>query len=438
VDNFLQNHRHHYDIGVDAKPVERYREKWGGRKPTPLEPYYFLLEHHVQRFMTPQVSADRNPFINRFVHYQDDCRPAIGQFRQAFTNLLELYGSHIWHLGLKVLLPMENNVGLENASLRNAYNMIQRYLCLMPNLRTLDIRLYDIQNDRAPRSDFTWRRLLYTNRLPKLEHLFTLKMMDLPTCLQKGLMKASSHLQSFCSSYSVPARCLQYSFTTAALDNLQEIDVSLVHDEDYNTLRSLSWPALKAVRIRCQFAEIDRVFRTISESSFATTLKRLILSPLAEEREWDGEMVVIAKLELAQLESLKMIVPYQVKNGVENVDFLLPGCASLVNLELEMYAPLEKPRVPRITTRSMKKKKKESDVLIQFVKYENTKEILESNIWELLAHLNQVKIVWKSRSGSYTPCCRIGPRPENLGLKNHQFTRGQYEALQQNRINELI
>jgi len=150
--------------------------------------------------------------------------------------------------------------------------------------------------------------------------------------------------------------------------------------------KSLSWPALKAMRIQCRFPDVEQLFRTISESKCAPTLKRLILSLASKKLEYEREVVVTSKLELPLLESFKMDVPYGMMNGVDNVDFLLPGCPSLVNLELSMRVPLQ----PLLST-----EKTERISVIQFVKYANTKELVESNIWTLLPKLKRVQIVWK-------------------------------------------
>jgi len=83
-------------------------------------------------------------------------------------------------------------------------------------------------------------------------------------------------------------------------------------------------------------------------------------------------------------------------------------------------------------------KKKENAVpirFIQLVNHVNTKELLESNIWNLVPQLKRVKIVWKSRSLCHPRCCAFGVVPENAGKKVHVFTRGQYNALQQKKIN---
>jgi len=286
----------------------------------------------------------------------------------------------------------------------------------MPNLKTLEINLkVHPMFQYLHRENASIRQLLVTNTLPKLENLITLKMTCLSTILWNELLEANSHVRSI----SVDAHdnynrvgCVPDYLTTMEFGNLQELAVTLLN-EDLYTFKSVAWPALKALNIRWQFGEIDSVFRTISEAKFAPTLKRLVVSHChPETKKEECDIYVETMLELPQLESFKMIVPISIENYVEDVDFLFLGCPSLVNLELEMRVPAElNEYYVHYKLSSMWERDANTTPIIPFVKYENTKELLESNIWTLFPKLKCVKIVWEVKSPNYrlrTACSNCG------------------------------
>jgi len=333
VDTFFQNHPSRYSIGVDGKPVEKSSDKSRSyRDPSRLYHYEFKSLGKVDKFIAT-FSAETNPFINRCVLYKhrDDrstnstIRNDVARYREAFTNVVQLYGSHIGNAELVIILEHTKTAAVENSKLIRIYNMIQQYLSLMPDLKVLEINLNMHPGFQyLHRDNPSIRQLLVTNPLSKLEHLITFKMIGLSPALWNGLLEANSHVRSFSvdthDRYNGVGSLPDY-LTSVKLDSLQEFAVTLVDEEDFNTLKSLSWIALKALVIRCRFTELDSVFEIISECTFAPTLKRLILFPPLDNKNLGSDILVSTKLELPQLETLKMIVPIGIHNVLTMLTF---------------------------------------------------------------------------------------------------------------------
>jgi len=207
VDAFLQNHSKHYNILADVISAVEYNSRDGDRDPVPLGPYKFRynadhpqLVNEVKEFAAMGFPTDRNPFINRYVQYDDlDSQPRNGDipidlqiFHDPFVRLLNYYGKHIWHAEFIFRLQRANS------KRETLYLMIQRFLSLMPNLRTLKIFIINHRDlDKRQLENPSLRQLLVTNPLPKLEHLVALKMVEVPDALQNGLLLANSHVRSF-------------------------------------------------------------------------------------------------------------------------------------------------------------------------------------------------------------------------------------------------
>jgi len=362
------------------------------------------------------------------------------RFRKSFRNLLQLYGRHIWHVEFVFRLNVYTGVAeAENSKLKSLYLMIQRCLCLMPNLRTVKIFLDTDQLFRwIERKNPSLSELLVSNPLPKLEHLVALKVVQVPRALLSGLLEANSPVRSFSlETDSDPSDCFPVRFTNIKLDALQEFAGTVIGREDFAALKSASWPALKSLKVRLpNFAEIGRICQTISKKKYGPRLKLLILSPPAATFEYNFNKVIKAKLDLPQLETLKVICPRfgDAGNGIYNVDFFLAGCTSLVKLELVMYVPEE----PTSSTSSESEKNKGKSKVIRF-KYENTKSLLESNIWTILPKLRRVQIVWKvymEVSRRNQECAKKCGRWSGIfDDEKYEFTREQYKALQQSKVN---
>jgi len=151
VDTFLQNLHHHY-IGTDIMPNEQQNSnKFETINFIPIAPYEFIYsprENKAEKFIARGFSQKSNPFINRYLKYEeyDDflganrVNRAPKPFRKSFTTLLELYGSYIWHAEFSLdgpSLEVSEKTDLEKFKLFKIYILIRRYLCLMPNLKTI-------------------------------------------------------------------------------------------------------------------------------------------------------------------------------------------------------------------------------------------------------------------------------------------------------------
>jgi len=198
------------------------------------------------------------------------------------------------------------------------------------------------------------------------------------------------------------------------------------NEKSLDVMKSLSWPAVKALRIHSKFLKLDLLLPAISTCDFGSALKHLILV------QSDKEDLIVGKLELPNLKKLEMQLPAAIKD----VDFIYPGCLSLTNLDIEMkvvkaLAPPPPTRARSMTTRSMKMMKM-STPLIQFVEHSNTTSILESNIWTLLPQLRQVKIVWNVEETGQGFDDDDDDDDEKIKKEKHTFTREQYQVLQRN------
>jgi len=201
VDTFLQNQDHHFNIGFtpDDK-VQEFSDPIGRKSPGPIHPYMFEVVGKVEKFMAKDYSLDSNPFINRYVVYSE--RTALGgnnDGRTAFSKLLRLYGSHVWHAELKLFLKIGRKASTEEeeSSKRSAYKFVRRCLSFTPNLKTLVIDFRsDCLNMDIRRTNACLEKLLQTNPLPKLEHLQTLRMLYVPNPLEKGLLISNNHVRS--------------------------------------------------------------------------------------------------------------------------------------------------------------------------------------------------------------------------------------------------
>jgi len=427
VDSYLQSQDGHYDIGFtpDDK-AEEFTYPNGSRLAIPIHPYYFICAEKVVEFMAKGYSVDHNPFINRHVEYVEfRYRPIIrnreydpeglSTFRTAFSNLLQLYGSHIWHAKFEFYFHSDGNKKADKSSKRTMYNLVQRFLSFTPNLKTLRISCdNDCPSSRLRRTTPTLEGLLQSNPLPRFEDLKTLSTMFVPGPLEKGLLLSNNHVRSLDIGGNLYYATLPAFLPQMEMNNVQEFVTSLTdwsqigNQKSLEIFKSLSWPAVEALQIKSKFLQLEALFSAISTTGFGNTLKHLILTPNC------GEELTMGKLELPQLKKLEMYLPAAIKD----VDFIFPGCPSLKHLEIEMkVAGVKPPPAPArsMTTRSMKtavkveveKTEKEemaemetestSVIQFQFVERNNTAVILKSNIWTLLHELQLVKIVWNVR-----------------------------------------
>ncbi|ODN06610.1 hypothetical protein Ocin01_00070 [Orchesella cincta] len=436
VDNDIQNDRNHTNIGFDSSLVKNDAELFRLRPSPPTYGVYkfsSFFNGDLDNWFSSGFDPDTNPFISRFVSYDDRIYPCysidgrrVEDFQRNFTTLLNQYGSHIWHAILNIHV-WEEDIPYNQ---KRAYKLVKGYLDLMPNLRTLQVMFsidvsIDITHSALRQPDRDVNKLLERKPLPKLVHLTTLTMKDVPAPLESGLLMKNQHVQKLSFQSTPPvltiAAALPDFINTLQMENLDEWQTSINCEDDLVTLQTLPW-SVNSLRIHFENLTLDSCFQSVSAARLSSTLKHLIVVPLEKEDVVIGRT---GKLGVPHLKTLEMIVPANLKN----IDFLTPNCTTLVNLQLNMVMDGRKDadKIHPMTTRLMKKKAGES--LIQYDGY--TSRMYESNIWTHLPALKRLKIAKKfncERESPFgCPCC-----PTNSTIKKCKFTRGGYNGLQRN------
>ncbi|ODM90532.1 hypothetical protein Ocin01_16150 [Orchesella cincta] len=274
-----------------------------------------------------------NPFLNRDISYSEMGCYFENERRAVFTQILERFGSQIWHCQSAMRI-------LEEGSSTNAntlYQLTRSFLLLMPNLKSLDLHFEVSGGSRIDKSEYLMtpekEELIRSRPLPPLNDLITLKLRGLINPLESAVWQHYGHVQKMrLEKEKLYSPLFQDSLENVHMDRLEELHVGPGTLEDFRRLRNMSvnspWP-LRTLSLDFSIITEDGfelVFRTISH--FGATLRHLGM-------RLDSRFPTsLESLDLPHLETLKLRKRSCSDKGfISSLGFLQP-CASLKILEL--------------------------------------------------------------------------------------------------------
>ncbi|CAL8139086.1 unnamed protein product [Orchesella dallaii] len=327
VDNFHQNYPTLNNIGFMALKEEEYLEDVD---PFSLLGYGFRGREPVTRmenFLRKGFSPDSNPFITRCIRYYD--HHYINQHQSnsqtAFKNILEAFGSHIWTCVLQLTIDTTN---------ADFYKFVRSYLNLMPNLRSFRLEFLGPENSLKRKRNLEkedLELLLKNEPLPRLEHLTTLRMSNVPYPLSVGLLANNGHLQKLSFRSAIrnnPKAFLPDCIANLKLPTLMQLEFPC-NEKRLLSFPKISWP-ITVLYLNVEAAKLKNVFQVVA-SHFSNTLEHLALrydTTIKNSKEMKQTRLDLPKLRTFQLE----VIPLE----VETIDFL-QGCTALQEIQLAFY-----------------------------------------------------------------------------------------------------
>ncbi|ODM86547.1 hypothetical protein Ocin01_20135, partial [Orchesella cincta] len=162
-----------------------------------------------------------NPFLNRHISYSQ-----MGSFREierraVYTQILERFGSQIWHFQL-VMGILEEGLSTNANTL---YQLTRSFLLLMPNLKSLDLHFEVCGGSRIDKSEYLMtpekEELIRSQPLPPLNDLITLKLCGLINPLESAVWQQYGHVQKMCLKNDWYSPLFQDSLENVHMDRLE-------------------------------------------------------------------------------------------------------------------------------------------------------------------------------------------------------------------------
>lgn len=312
-----------------------------------------------QMFVSEMIEKrTKNPFVGRFVAF--NVRTSTEEIYELFKNvmmaILEKFGTEIWY----VIMDIDF---LYWSSVDERYEKLVKWLTLMPNLRSLQVKF----------SGRVEQNVICNHPLPQLHNLIHLKVSGMLTCVNvvNELFKKYYHVSYLQINDNLS---MDMSLSPHAFKNLKGLYVKgkrtvcseLLHWIGHNS----NLETLVVFNHECN-VRVCRQFR-IMNRNWSESLVDLTLG-IGEFECFENKTKL--NLKLPKLNHLRLI-----KDNNLNLDFL----QTLVNLKTLDIT---------LNNRGLSHLYKQTNLpqqQIKFVGYETRMQ--ESNIWDILNHLYLVKI----------------------------------------------
>lgn len=259
VQNFLQFHPMHFLMHPDSFDIQSEPPALIGVEKESLNLHCeFNSKGDIYKFMDKFEAthpSDQNPFLMRevvFNHADDGELGTQQEFCNAITFPLEKYGRHLFHL----VITMESTNLIPPATF---YPLLQRWLYLTPNLKTLRLHNYHYQDSeddlRDPQEEeVRLAAQIELTPLPKLEQLLYLETANFPALICQHLLHRNGHIEKLQNSLLYATSYPNYDtyFRQATLYNLSELSLELNSRQELlqleTTLAGSGW-RLKSLNI---------------------------------------------------------------------------------------------------------------------------------------------------------------------------------------------
>ncbi|ODM90548.1 putative type-1 restriction enzyme specificity protein, partial [Orchesella cincta] len=344
IDDFVQNHPSRYNVVWSSALVEevvnwrvgQYANDWFPRN---LEFNSSFDRKRCANFLRP-LPEGCSPFLSRSIFYSDSSY--FLDDRVIFTQILERFGSHIWHFQLHMEITKDGNKMNATAN----YNMTRSWLLLMPNLKSLSLHFWVSGFHRFDKSEYLMtpekKELIINLPLPPLKDLLTLKLHSVIHPLEYALFHQYSHIQKLSIRGQTYQPLFQDSVGIIVMDRLEELNIDPQVLEDFTQLQNMSlnspWP-LRTLSVTYHegfqdhswepmFRAISHFGATLSHLGLEVTCRNYSTLTLAERFNSNG-----ASLELPHVETFKLFTNYGEKGFFSSLNFLQP-CVSLRILEV--------------------------------------------------------------------------------------------------------
>ncbi|CAL8120350.1 unnamed protein product [Orchesella dallaii] len=404
VDDYHQNHPELNDIGF----MENCDDE---DEPFTLLPYHFdggdwNSVRKLESFLGKGFFTGSNPLITRYVEHHECAqnKQMQSRFQTAFKRFLEEFGSQIWTCNL--LCTAENKADF--------YRVVRSYLRLMPNLRSLRIQISHDWRSKEDSKQEELKLLLENKPLPRLQHLRTLQMNNIPYPLSVGLLTTNKQLQklSLQKQNDDDDDLLPDYVVDVHLPNLKQLSL-ICSEMELLQLHKVCWP-IKALRLMIPAKEqvLKNIFLTVS-STFSNTLEHFVVN--RRDSHHIEELTQIT-LELPALKILQLDTLCR----VETIDFL-QGCPALQEIKLYLKVPPIKEHEEYSLNSLLFMDEDDNEV----IKFKNCiTSMNQSNIWRILKDLQFIII--ETEEDKIMVMVGVEALPY-LFFEWHKFTRRQFE-----------